>query len=93
MPFTSLAIHFNADVPPIIVRHSLEDPDAEIAAVQRVDLGELVVSPAPIEPKEVEGELRWGSGTTVVFAGTVRSNLPMQVSVRQFVSLPAETHY
>ena len=81
IPFTSLTIHFAADIPPVIIRHSQEDPDSDIPAVQRVDLGHITVSPAPTESKEVETCLRWGSGTTIVFTGTVGSDLPMHISV------------
>ncbi len=85
IPFTSLAIHFNTDIPPIIVRHSEDDPDANIPAVQRIHMGDLVMSPVPIEPKEVEGALRWGAGTTIVFAGSVLSNLPTHISVSVYI--------
>ena len=83
IPFTSLAIHLNGDVPPVVVRHAGGDNDADIPAVQRIDLGELVVSPASSETKEVEGSLRWGAGTTIVLAGSVSSSLPMNISVSQ----------
>ncbi|KAI0753080.1 Foie gras liver health family 1-domain-containing protein [Daedaleopsis nitida] len=85
LPFTSLAIHFDSDVPPIIVRHTQDDPDAEIPAVQRIDLGDFVISPTPSEPKEVQGSLRWGPGTTIALVGSVRSSLPMQVSISKLV--------
>ncbi|KAI0767041.1 Gryzun, putative trafficking through golgi-domain-containing protein [Fomes fomentarius] len=85
IPFTSLAIHFNTDIPPIIVRHSEDDPDANIPAVQRIYMGDLVMSPVPIEPKVVEGALRWGAGTTIVLAGSVLSNLPTHISITKLV--------
>ena len=81
IPFTSLAIHLNADVPPVVIRHAGGDSDAAIPAVQRIDLGELVVSPASGETKEVEGSLRWGAGTTIVLVGSVSWSLPMNISV------------
>ena len=82
IPFTSLAFHFNVDVPPVVVKHVQEDPDAKIPFVQRFDLGEINISPAPAEPKEVEGVLRWGPGSTIVFTGSVASDLPVHLSVR-----------
>ncbi|RPD57771.1 hypothetical protein L226DRAFT_490820 [Lentinus tigrinus ALCF2SS1-7] len=85
LPFTSLAIHFSGDVPPIVVRHTHNDDDTDIPPVQRIDLGEFVVSPAPSETKEIEGSLRWGAGTTIVLTGSVSSNLPMNVSVSKLV--------
>ncbi|RDX49266.1 hypothetical protein OH76DRAFT_1483227 [Lentinus brumalis] len=85
LPFTSLAIHFNEDVPAVIVRHAQDDSQVEVPSVQRIDLGDLVVSPAPSEAKEIEGTLRWGAGTTIVLVGSVSSQLPMHVSVAKLV--------
>ncbi|KAI9062346.1 hypothetical protein FKP32DRAFT_1593495 [Trametes sanguinea] len=85
IPFTSLAVHFSSDVPPVIVKHTQNDPDAEIPDVQRIDLGELVVAPAPAESIEVEGPLRWGPGSNIVFTGSVSSSLPTQLSISKLV--------
>lgn len=82
LPFTSLAIHFSEDVPPITIRHSQEDPDAEIPIVQRFDIGQVAIVPATTEPSEVEAVLRWGPGSTIAFTGTVASATPTQISVR-----------
>ena len=81
IPFTSFTFHLSGDVPPVVARHVQDGTDSAIAAVRRVDLGELVVSPASGETKEVEGLLRWGAGTTIVLAGTVSSSLPMNILV------------
>ncbi|TBU21299.1 Gryzun, putative trafficking through golgi-domain-containing protein [Dichomitus squalens] len=83
--FTSLAIHFNSDVPSVIVKHVQADPDAKVPSVQRVDIGEINVSPAPAEPQEVVSVLRWGPGSTIVLAGSVASDLPMHLSVSKLV--------
>ncbi len=85
IPFTILAVHFHGDAPSVIVKHVQADPDAEVPSVQRFDLGEIAVSHAPTEPREIEGELRWGSGSTIVFTGSVSSDLPMHVSVVKLV--------
>ena len=85
IPFTSLAVHFHGDGPSVIVKHSQADPDAEVPSVQRFDLGEITVSPAPTEPREIEGVLQWGPGSTIVFTGSVSSDLPMHVSVAKLV--------
>ncbi|KAI0359646.1 hypothetical protein OH77DRAFT_1587090 [Trametes cingulata] len=85
IPFTSLAIHFHADVPPVVVRHHLEDPDAEIPAMQRFDLGQISVSPAAAESTEVEAVLRWGPGATIALTGSVSSAIPQQISVSKLV--------
>ena len=82
IPFTSLAVHFHGDAPSVIVKHAPEDPDAEVPSVQRFDLGEIAVSPAPTEPREIEAVLQWGPGSTIVFTGSVASDLPVHLSVR-----------
>ncbi|KAI0365604.1 hypothetical protein BV20DRAFT_1056347 [Pilatotrama ljubarskyi] len=85
IPFTSLAIHFNADVPPIMVRHHQEDPDAEISAMQRFDLGQIAIAPTTAESTEAEAVLRWGPGATIAFTGSVSSAIPQQISVSKLV--------
>ena len=85
IPFTSLAVHFNADIPPITIRHVQEDSDAEIPAVHRIDLGETNISSTPPEAREIEAALRWRAGTTLVLTGTVSSELPMHISVSKIV--------
>ena len=90
IPFTSLAIHFNADVPPVVVRHSQTDPDAEVPSVQRFDLGQIQLVPASPDTHEVEAALRWGAGSTIVFTGSVSSGTPTQISVRPLRSTPSE---
>ncbi|PIL33423.1 hypothetical protein GSI_04045 [Ganoderma sinense ZZ0214-1] len=85
IPFTSLAVHFHGDVPSVIVKHAQADLDAEVPSVQRFDLGEITVSPATKEPRELEAVLQWGPGSTIVFTGSVSSDLPMHVSVAKLV--------
>lgn len=82
IPFTQLAIHFGTQAPPLIIKHHQPDPDVDVPTVQRFDLGEVVVAPAPTEPVEIEAELQWGAGSTIVFTGSVSSALPMHISVR-----------
>lgn len=82
IPFTQLAIHFGTHAPPLIIKHHQPDPDVDVPIVQRFDLGEVVVAPAPTEPSEIEAELQWGAGSTIVFTGSVSSALPMHISVR-----------
>ncbi|KAH9942206.1 Foie gras liver health family 1-domain-containing protein [Epithele typhae] len=83
--FTSLAIHFSTDLPPIILQHIQDDPDAEIAAVHRVDLGHIAVSSTPAESKEIKTVLKWGPGTTIVLTGSVSSAVPTPISVTKVV--------
>ncbi|KAH9855996.1 Gryzun, putative trafficking through golgi-domain-containing protein [Lenzites betulinus] len=85
IPFTQLAIHFNADVPPVVVEHLQPDLDAGIPSVQRFDLGLLVVSPVVAEPIEKQAVLRWGPQSTIVFTGIVSSPLPMHITVSKLV--------
>ena len=85
IPFTSLAVHFHGDAPSVIVKHIQVDPDAEVPSVQRFDLGEIAVSPATTEPREIEGVLRWGAGSTIVLTGSVSSDLPIHLSVAKLV--------
>ncbi|KAH9889488.1 Gryzun, putative trafficking through golgi-domain-containing protein [Cubamyces lactineus] len=85
IPFTSLAIHFSTDVPPVIVRHRQADPDAEIPSVQRFDLGQIQLAPATTDTHEVEAALRWGAGSTIVFTGSVSSGTPAQISISKLV--------
>lgn len=82
IPFTQLAIHFSTQAPPLIIKHHQPDPDVDVPTVQRFDLGAVVVAPAPAEPAEIEAELQWGAGSTIVFTGSVSSALPMHISVR-----------
>ncbi|KAI1785207.1 Gryzun, putative trafficking through golgi-domain-containing protein [Ganoderma leucocontextum] len=85
IPFTSLAVHFHGDIPAVVVKHVQTDPDAEVPSLQRFDLGDIAVSPAAAEPREIEGVLRWGPASTIVFTGSVSSDLPMRVSVAKLV--------
>ncbi|KAI0669719.1 Gryzun, putative trafficking through golgi-domain-containing protein [Trametes maxima] len=85
IPFTSLAVHFSVNVPPVIIKHAQQDPDEEITVVQRFDLGQIQVTPGATDPTEFEMPLRWGPGTTVVFSGSVLSATPMQLSVSKLV--------
>ena len=47
------------------------------AKIQRVDLGDLSLEIAG----ESEGYLRWEKGATILFAGTVSSDVPLTVTV------------
>jgi trafficking protein particle complex subunit 11 len=75
LPFTSLAIYFSHKEEPVIVHH---DPSATSAAIfQRVDLGDL-----PLEISvEREGCLKWEKGATIMFVGTVASDVPLTMTV------------
>jgi trafficking protein particle complex subunit 11 len=75
LPFSSLAIYFSHKEEPIIVHHTASDTSA--SKFQRVDLGDL----PPEIAVEREGCLRWEKGATILFVGTVSSNVPLTMTV------------
>jgi hypothetical protein len=75
LPFSSLAIYFSHKEQPIIVHHNASSTSA--SKFQRVDLGDL-----PLEiAAEREGYLRWEKGATILFVGTVSSDVPLTMTV------------
>ena len=75
LPFSSLAIYFSHKEEPVVVHHN-EDASSD-AKIQRVDIGDL-----PLEiASESEGHLRWEKGATILFAGTVLSDVPLTLTV------------
>jgi len=75
LPFSSLAIYFSHKEQPIIVHHNVSATSA--SKFQRVDLGDV-----PLEiAAEREGCLRWEKGATILFVGTVSSDVPLKVTV------------
>jgi hypothetical protein len=75
LPFASLAIYFSHKEGPVVVHHN--EVLASTAKIQRVDLGDL---PLKITG-EKEGYLRWKKGATILFAGTVSSDVPLTLTV------------
>ena len=84
LPFSSLAIHFSDDIPPLIVRHA--DSDAAAPTVQRVQLGHHEISSNAESPREAEANLRWRPGGIIVFTGTLQSRVPTLLSVSDICS-------
>jgi hypothetical protein len=78
LPIASLAIHFTEDFVPLIVRHVASDSVTE-AHVRRVDLGH--VSAFGDKTEDVQADLRWISGSKIIFAGTLSSDTPMVINV------------
>lgn len=75
LPFSSLAIYFSHLEEPVIVHHNVDA--AASGKVQRVDLGNL-----PLEiATGCQGYLRWEKSATIVFAGTVSSDVPITLTV------------
>ncbi|KAI0943837.1 hypothetical protein AcV7_001818 [Taiwanofungus camphoratus] len=86
LPFSSLIIHFSADIPPITVRHS--PFDGELLAIQKVDLGSITIpagSESEGEGKEVECNLRWGPGGMIIFTGSLSSDSPVVIKITKLV--------
>lgn len=75
LPFSSLAIYFSHREEPVVVYHIKDATPA--AKIQRVDLGDL----SPEIAAESEGYLRWEKGATILFAGTVSSDVPLTLTV------------
>lgn len=75
LPFSSLAIYFSHREEPVVVHHIKDATSA--ATIQRVDLGDLSLEIAA----ESEGYLRWEKGATILFAGTVSSDVPLTLTV------------
>ncbi|TFY61235.1 hypothetical protein EVG20_g7135 [Dentipellis fragilis] len=96
LPFSSLAIYFSHRTEPVMIYQSTNASSAEGEGdVQCLDLGE-VLADAESEEGEGEGEegekdeglvanLRWGKGSTVVFTGTVASEVPTTLQVTRAV--------
>ncbi|KAL0578934.1 hypothetical protein V5O48_003082 [Marasmius crinis-equi] len=77
LPFSALEIYMKEDNSPIVIRHA--DSDAEEGLMlQRVDLGH--VDEARGE-RSVEASLRWRPGGTIIFTGTMSSNIPTQLTL------------
>ncbi|OCH86086.1 hypothetical protein OBBRIDRAFT_890731 [Obba rivulosa] len=85
LPFTTLTVEFSADIPPIVVQHSLGDNGQALSQVRKIDLGLISISASPqkdkLEARVVEGVLRWGPGHTVVLAGALLSDTPRTLSI------------
>jgi len=75
LPFSSLAIYFSHRKEPVTVNHNASTTSA--SKFQRVDLDDL-----PLEiAAECEGCLRWEKGATILFVGTVSSDVPQTMTV------------
>ncbi|KAJ3553164.1 hypothetical protein NM688_g3760 [Phlebia brevispora] len=83
LPFTSLAVYFGDELPPIVITHKLSE--VTLPEVQRIDLGHVEYPPAEEELHEVEANLRWQPGAIIVFSGTVASRSPATISVSKVV--------
>lgn len=96
LTFTELLIQFSGDIPPIIVRHSDAATLEELPLVQKIDLGNIVsdASEPPQECEEVEANLRWRAGSSIVFAGSLSSDVTtiMTVCFLSFFYISTDTN-
>ena len=83
LPFISISIHFDDDMPPIMVVHKPHDDGSEAPRVQRVELGQMDLSADSTRDaaREVEAVLRWKPGSTIVFTGSLVSAVPATLTV------------
>ncbi|KIP04097.1 hypothetical protein PHLGIDRAFT_31528 [Phlebiopsis gigantea 11061_1 CR5-6] len=87
LPFVSLSIHFDDDVPRITIVHKAPEDGSEAPLVQRVDLGQvdLSVDSAHDAAREVEAVLRWKPGSAIVFTGSLVSPVPATLTISRLV--------
>jgi trafficking protein particle complex subunit 11 len=84
LPFTSVTIWFNEETAPVTVLHSVPEGEVQAPLVQRVDLGQINLTSnlAQDATREVQANLRWQPGSTVVFTGALISDVPTTLTVR-----------
>jgi trafficking protein particle complex subunit 11 len=89
--FSSLAIYFyDESSTPLIVRNSSSGgSNIPSKAVQRIDLGDVSAflaaskgdSETGVDRPTIETNLQWHAGSSIVFAGTMSSNVPIIMKV------------
>lgn len=79
IPFSSLAVFIQDRVSPLIIHHSPSDADPHLLGV--VNLGHI----SPSDDDDLEGsrtaDLCWTPGSTIVFRGTMSSDVPSVLKV------------
>jgi hypothetical protein len=82
LSFVSVSIYFSDDaLTPLVIHHSDDTPDSD-KKVRRVTLGDvsryLLDIEGPVGDAEdgLQAYLRWGTGVSVVFTGTMQSEAP-----------------
>ncbi|GAA6001644.1 hypothetical protein JCM10207_002245 [Rhodosporidiobolus poonsookiae] len=78
--FSQLAIHFNDDRPPVVVRNSGSETDEPAAGVERVALGDVTK-----EGKVRAAALRWADPATKVFTGSIALDRELGLTVDKVV--------
>jgi trafficking protein particle complex subunit 11 len=79
LSFVSVSIFFSDDVlAPLVIHHSDDAPDSD-KKVRRVVLGDVsryLFDNRPVEVENLQSYLRWGSGVSIVFMGTLQLDVP-----------------
>lgn len=88
IPFSSLAVYVKDRVSPLIIRHSPSDSDPPMLGV--VDLGHITPSNDDDLGGSRTADLRWNPGTTIVFRGTMSSDVPSVLKVTAASSFPCK---
>jgi hypothetical protein len=78
IPFTRLTLHLSNDSPPIVVHHAPSDVQL---SVQRVAIGHATGQ----EPLDVIADLRWQPESTIIFTGSISSEVPLVLKVGRCV--------
>lgn len=76
LPFASLIIYLEGVHPQIIIHHSA-DKERSTSPVRWVDAGDII-SHVPVE---IEANLRWNLGSTLVVSGRLISDEPTEMKV------------
>ncbi|KIK09233.1 hypothetical protein K443DRAFT_671719 [Laccaria amethystina LaAM-08-1] len=79
IPFSSLAVYVKDRVSPLIIRHSPSDTDPPLLGV--VNLGHITPSNDDDLGGSRTADLRWHPGSTIVFRGTMSSDVPSVLKV------------
>ena len=74
IPFSRLTLHLSDDSSPIIVHHAPSDVQLPI---QRVVIGHTTGQ----EPLNVAANLRWQPESTIIFTGSISSEVPLVLKV------------
>jgi hypothetical protein len=81
IPFSRLTLHLSDDFPPIVVHHAPSDVQLPI---QRFDIGHTTGQ----ELLDASANLRWQPGGTIVFTGSISSEVPLVLKVGRCVLSP-----
>ena len=83
IPFSHLTLHLSDDPSPIVVYHAPSD-DAQLP-IQRVDIG-CATHVEGQDPPYVTADLCWQPEGTIIFTGSISSEVPLVLKVGRRVS-------